>query len=164
MLLSALNLPQGVVQPQRSRGNDRGGFRSGARAFPAQPVHPTEQYVLNSGGQGTEPPPPPPGVTSVPTLTPRARSGRARFEMLCIHLGTSLPAAAELAGLAGVTGDVLEAELLPAAVPKGRRARSCPRPVPAAVWPSGLDVSHQGPPSRAALAFLAVFCCLAPPN
>lgn len=41
--------------------------------FPAQPVHPTEQYVIISGEQGTEPPPPPPGVTSIPTLTSHAQ-------------------------------------------------------------------------------------------
>lgn len=75
----------------------------------------------------------------------------------------SLPAATELAGLAGITGDVLEAELLPAAMPKGVGLSS-----PFWLWwQSGLDVSHQDTvrlPSRAALAFLAVFCCLAPPN
>lgn len=83
--------------------------------------------MISYGEQGTEPPPPPLGVTSVPTHPDfHVHGGRARFEMLCIHLETSLPAATELAGLTGVRGDVLEAELLPAAVLKGWSVRSCP--------------------------------------
>lgn len=89
--------------------------------------------MISCSEQGTEPPPPPPGVTGVPTLT--SRSGRgcswgrvaepdlkcfvSTWERLCV-----LPPSWQ--GWQASRGGVLEAELLPAVVLKGRRVWSCP--------------------------------------